>query len=205
MKDEVLLQAIDNTEDVLLHGGRWSEEAKERVRQARRAGRRVAEMFGDLYKNSKHIVEDVDSRYNITENNARTRAMYKKEDKNASSVYGNWRTMAATKAGKRQDNSVEARIRQALTKQSKTKYADKQFKKNVRNYDKALTKHVNYLNNRDEKVARKAVTKANGRKPKGKYDADTNSFVTRKGNRTIYEDVNGTTTIEPRKSSKRRR
>ena len=47
MRDDVLLQAIDNTEDVLLHGGRWSEEAKQRVRQARRAGRRVSEMFGD--------------------------------------------------------------------------------------------------------------------------------------------------------------
>ena len=198
MRDEVLIQAIDNTEDVLLHGGKWSEEAKERVRQARRAGRRVAEMFGDAIKN-------VDSQYNITENNARTRAMYKKENKNSSSVYGNWRDMVTSKAGKRQDSSVEARIRQALAKQSKTKYTDKQIKKNIRNYDKALTKHVNYLNNRDEKVARKAVTKANGRKPKGKYDADTNSFVTRKGNRTTYEDVNGTTTIEPRKSSKRRR
>lgn len=47
MRDDILLQAIDNTEDVLLHGGRWSEEAKQRVRQARRAGRRVSEMFGD--------------------------------------------------------------------------------------------------------------------------------------------------------------
>lgn len=48
MRDDILIQAIDNTEDVLLHGGRWSEEAKERVRQARRAGRRVSEMFGDI-------------------------------------------------------------------------------------------------------------------------------------------------------------
>lgn len=50
MRDDILIQAIDNTEDVLLHGGRWSEEAKDRVRQARRAGRRVSEMFGDLYR-----------------------------------------------------------------------------------------------------------------------------------------------------------
>lgn len=50
MRDDILIQAIDNTEDVLLHGGRWSEEAKQRVRQARRAGRRVSEMFGDLYR-----------------------------------------------------------------------------------------------------------------------------------------------------------
>ena len=50
MRDDILIQAIDNTEDVLLHGAKWSEEAKQRVRQARRAGRRVSEMFGDLYR-----------------------------------------------------------------------------------------------------------------------------------------------------------
>ena len=37
MRDDILIQAIDNTEDVLLHGGKWSEEAKQRVREARRA------------------------------------------------------------------------------------------------------------------------------------------------------------------------
>ena len=52
MRDDILIQAIDNTEDVLLHGAKWSEEAKQRVRQARRAGRRVSEMFGDLYQKS---------------------------------------------------------------------------------------------------------------------------------------------------------
>lgn len=52
MRDDILIQAIDNTEDVLMHGGRWSEEAKQRVRQARRAGRRVSEMFGDAARNA---------------------------------------------------------------------------------------------------------------------------------------------------------
>lgn len=47
------------------------------------------------------------------------------------------------KAGKRRDNSVEARLRQALKKQSKTKYAKKQFKDNVREWNKATTKYVN--------------------------------------------------------------
>lgn len=35
-----------------LQHGKWSEEAKERVRQARRAKRKVSEMFGDLYAKS---------------------------------------------------------------------------------------------------------------------------------------------------------
>lgn len=90
MRDDILIQAIDNTEDVLLHGGKWSEEAKQRVREARRAGRRVSEMFSNLYnstgryvnqagKNVKRYANQVDSKYNITENNARTRALYRKE------------------------------------------------------------------------------------------------------------------------------
>ena len=53
MRDDILIQAIDNTEDVLLHGGKWSEEAKERVRQARRSGRRVSEMFGDAARKAQ--------------------------------------------------------------------------------------------------------------------------------------------------------
>ena len=52
MRDDILIQAIDNTEDVLLHGGKWSEEAKQRVREARRAGRRVSEMFSNLYNST---------------------------------------------------------------------------------------------------------------------------------------------------------
>lgn len=39
---------MQHEEDILLHG-KWSEEAKQRVRQARKAGRSVYDMFGDLY------------------------------------------------------------------------------------------------------------------------------------------------------------
>lgn len=157
MRDDILIQAIDNTEDVLLHGSKWSEEAKQRVREARRAGRRVSEMFSNLYnstgryinqagKNVKRMANQIDSKYNISENNGRTRALYRKELQNARNVT---RTKADVlmnpKAGKRRDNSVEARLRQALKKQSKTKYAKKQFKDNVREWNKATTKYVNHI------------------------------------------------------------
>lgn len=157
MRDDVLIQAIDNTEDVLLHGGRWSEEAKQRVRQARRAGRRVSEMFANLYnagghyvnqagKNAKRFANRIDSKYNISEHNGRTRALYRKELRNVRDIpHTNANTLMNPKAGKRRDNSVEARLRQALKKQSKTKYADKQVKDNVREWDKATTKYVNHL------------------------------------------------------------
>ena len=144
MRDDVLIQAIDNTEDVLLHGAKWSEEAKQRVRQARRAGRRVSEMFGDLYKNSRRAVDKVDSKYNITEHNGRTRALYNKERRNANRVIGGSGEMLTNpQGGKRRDQSLEARLRQKLNKQSKTKYADKQFKDNMQRYSKAATKYRN--------------------------------------------------------------
>lgn len=51
---ELLLHAalIEN-EEVLLHGKKWSEEAKARVRQARKAGASVYDMFSSFYKNAK--------------------------------------------------------------------------------------------------------------------------------------------------------
>ena len=176
MRDDILIQAIDNTEDVLMHGAKWSEEAKERVRQARRAGRRVSEMFANLYsaggryanqagKNAKRFANRIDSKYNISENNGRTRALYKKERQNARNVpRTNAETLISPKGGVRRDHSVEARLRQALKKQSKTKYADKQFKDNVREWNRATTKYVNAQNARKkinakrERVQRRRIT-----------------------------------------------
>ena len=42
-------QNYQGTEEELQHGRQWSEEAKERVRQARKAGRSVRDMFGSFY------------------------------------------------------------------------------------------------------------------------------------------------------------
>lgn len=51
------IKDIDPNNEILLHGGKWSEEAKRRVSEARRAGRSVADMFGDLYKKTEKTVE----------------------------------------------------------------------------------------------------------------------------------------------------
>ena len=175
MRDDVLIQAIDNTEDVLLHGAKWSEEAKQRVQQARRAGRRVSEMFSELYsagrryanqagKNVKRYTNQVDSKYNISENNERTRALYRKELQNARNVpHTKADVLIKPKGGKRRDNSVEARLRQALKKQSKSKYPKKQFKDNAREWNRATTKYVNTqeaqkkINAKREKVQRRRI------------------------------------------------
>ena len=54
MERELLLHAaLLENEEVLLHGKKWSEEAKARVRQARKAGMSVYDMFSSYYKNAK--------------------------------------------------------------------------------------------------------------------------------------------------------
>lgn len=54
MERELLLHAaLLENEEVLLHGKKWSEEAKARVRQARKAGMSVYDMFSSFYKNAK--------------------------------------------------------------------------------------------------------------------------------------------------------
>lgn len=52
-KQEWSVRDIDPNNEILLHGGKWSEEAKRRVSEARRAGRSVMDMFGDLYKKAE--------------------------------------------------------------------------------------------------------------------------------------------------------
>lgn len=172
MRDDILIQAIDNTDDVLLHGAKWSEEAKQRVRQARRAGCRVSEMFGDLYryskpyvnkagKNVKGMANEIDSKYNISENNGRTRALYRKEKKNANTaIGGGWDMMINPQGGKRRDNSVEARLRQLITKQSKTKYADKQFKDNINRRRRASNEYMarKKINAKRERIQQRRIT-----------------------------------------------
>lgn len=58
-KQEWSIRDIDPNNEILLHGGKWSEEAKRRVSEARRAGRSVLDMFGDLYKKTEKTASSV--------------------------------------------------------------------------------------------------------------------------------------------------
>ena len=58
-KQEWSIRDIDPNNEILLHGGKWSEEAKRRVSEARRAGRSVLDMFGDLYKKAEKTTSSV--------------------------------------------------------------------------------------------------------------------------------------------------
>ena len=48
-KEDVYIPDQSYSSDEIHHGGRWSEEAKQRYREARRAGRSVYEMFATFY------------------------------------------------------------------------------------------------------------------------------------------------------------
>ena len=75
-------------ENVLLHAGRsWSEETKQRVREARKAGVSVYEMFASHYRNLKklHNPTDKQKRGFVTQRVARINTLQKKYEKNTSS------------------------------------------------------------------------------------------------------------------------
>ena len=64
-------QNYQGTEEELQHGRQWSEEAKERVRQARKAGRSVRDMFSSFYNKQERSV-------NKALNKVANRTIYKK-------------------------------------------------------------------------------------------------------------------------------
>lgn len=183
MRDDILIQAIDNTEDVLLHGGKWSEEAKQRVREARRAGRRVSEMFSNLYnstgryinqagRNVKRYANLVDNKYNISANNGKTRKMIKDAQRyprkgELSDLSDSTRLNTirkSTKAKDRQYNSVENKLKRAIpgygwyAKRDQLKDADKFIKKNyaVANKRMKTRDNLNAKRNRVQERRRQA-------------------------------------------------
>ena len=70
-KEDVYIPDQSYSSDEIHHGGKWSEEAKQRYREARRAGRSVYDMFGNLYnKANKQVISKA--------NNIANRTIYKK-------------------------------------------------------------------------------------------------------------------------------
>ena len=70
-KEDVYIPDQSYSSDEIHHGGKWSEEAKQRYREARRAGRSVYDMFGNLYnKANKQVTSKA--------NNIANRTIYKK-------------------------------------------------------------------------------------------------------------------------------
>lgn len=79
-KEDVYIPDQSYSSDEIHHGGKWSEEAKQRYREARRAGRSVYDMFGNFYnKANKQVTSKA--------NNIANRTIYKKPIVRAKSDY----------------------------------------------------------------------------------------------------------------------
>ena len=79
-KEDVYIPDQSYSSDEIHHGGKWSEEAKQRYREARRAGRSVYDMFGNFYnKANKQVTSKA--------NNIANRTIYKKPIAIAKSDY----------------------------------------------------------------------------------------------------------------------
>jgi hypothetical protein len=155
---DILLHAIDNTEDVLLHRA-WSEEAKQRVREARRAGRKVSEMFANLYSSSGRFINNasrttkryanaVDSKLNISEHNGKTRQMLKKASqypyKAELSGSGALRTLILSRRAKRrQYGSLESRLKRMSPINGR-----REMKKQLRDANKFTNKNYKVIDKR---------------------------------------------------------
>lgn len=79
-KEDVYIPDQSYSSDEIHHGGMWSEEAKQRYREARRAGRSVYDMFSNFYnKANKQVTSKA--------NNIANRTIYKKPIVRAKSDY----------------------------------------------------------------------------------------------------------------------
>lgn len=70
-KEDVYIPGMTNPDDAMMHGHKWSEEAKARVREARKAGRTVEEMFGKNWKKAGKAI-------NKSANKMANKSIYKK-------------------------------------------------------------------------------------------------------------------------------
>ncbi len=70
-KEDVYIPGMTNPDDAMMHGYKWSEEAKARVREARKAGRTVEEMFGKNWKKAGKAI-------NKSANKMANNSIYKK-------------------------------------------------------------------------------------------------------------------------------
>ena len=93
-KEDVYIPDQSYSSNEIHHGGKWSEEAKQRYREARRAGRSVYDMFGNVYnKANKQVTSKANNIANRTiykEPIARAKGDYKKAIKRRSAIKRNY-------------------------------------------------------------------------------------------------------------------
>ena len=188
------------TEEELQHGRKWSEEAKERVRQARKAGRSVRDMFASYYNKQGRSV-------NRALNKVANRTIYKKNISEARNKLtgAQFKRDLAYKRGVALKNSSSGFVSKGSTPVEKGRRAgivaklkrdndvDKMVKDaTVRYRKKELKKSSSHSTGRIAKDATKAISKDVSKKV-GKLSKDVGKGLNktaRKIDRTITSAVN---------------
>lgn len=120
-KDKEWLHEIDPNHEILLHGGKWSEEAKQRVREARKAGRKVADMFASFYRNSgvQRTVNNVGKEVSRSATYAANSALSAVARRTAASRFKQVRTISKG-VSKYAQNNIKRTSNSALARYSKS-------------------------------------------------------------------------------------
>ena len=188
-KEDVYIPDQSYSSDEIHHGGKWSEEAKQRYREARRAGRSVYDMFGNLYnKANKQVTSKA--------NNIANRTIYKKPIAKAERDYKTAikRRSTIKKNYDRIDSIGSEFVNKGNTPQEKSKRAGivAKGKSDTRTIYNNSNKRVAYKRNEIRKASNhtlgeiaKDATKAGGNKAK-KATKDT----LRKADKAVTSAVN---------------
>lgn len=180
-KEDVYIPDQSYSSDEIHHGGKWSEEAKQRYREARRAGRSVYDMFGNLYnKANKQIT--------LKANNIANRTIYKKPIAIAKSDYKKAiKRRSAIKRNYDKINAVGSEfVNRGRTPQDKGRRAGiiaktkSDMRNDYTNSNKTVASKYNSIRKKSNhtlgeitKDATKAATKAVGKQVGKKYNKIT--------------------------------
>lgn len=190
------------TGDEIHHGGTWSEEAKRRYAEARKAKRSVYDMFGSVYnklaKSGAKVVKSAGKTINKTANNIANKTIYKKQISNSAKrvkvAKGNLAKFV------RAQSKIPKRIREVTGHQRKA--MGRQLQKNIKSAEKKLSASKNHSVGRIAKDAAKEAAKGIGKAVKGADKSITNlvnghvakkdrSTVTKKERKQIQKELKG--------------
>ena len=111
-------------ENIILHAGRpWSEETKQRVREARKAGVSVYELFASHYRNLKKLRNPTDKQKRgfVTQRVARINTLQKKYEKNVSAK----KTLEAVKPSPKKNQAKPVKKQEKVSDEKVSNSGDK--------------------------------------------------------------------------------
>ena len=189
-KEDVYIPDQSYSSNEIHHGGKWSEEAKQRYREARRAGRSVYDMFGNVYnKANKQVTSKANNIANRTiykEPIARAKGDYKKAIKRRSAIKRNYdKINAVRKTSNHTLGEITKDATKAVGKEigKSANKAKKGIKDGLRKADKVVTSAANkHVANKDRKHIDKEEKKYIDKRRKSALNvaAKTKKYINRK-------------------------